>query len=147
MESTVGLQTFEFEEGSGILSQNEAMVEKRIAEARDIDLGDELEVSIAGATEAFTIVGIVKSIFSSVFIDYAKAPAPTNETLLTGAFVELSPGSNAETIGNVIAQDDQVESVQTHEEATTGIKAVFQTYDIILYFLVAMCLAIVFLGL
>jgi len=145
LESTVGLQTFEFEEGRGILSENEAMVEKRIAEARSIDVGDELEVSIAGSTEVFTIVGIVKSIFSSVFIDYAKAPAPANETLLTGAFVELSPGSDAEAVGNVIAQDDQVESVQTHQEATDGIKAVFQTYDIILYFLVAMCLAIVFL--
>ncbi|UCH03356.1 MAG: ABC transporter permease, partial [Candidatus Thorarchaeota archaeon] len=145
LESTVGLQTFEFEEGRGILAQNEAMVEKRISEARNINIGDELEVSIAGATEAFTIVGIVRSIFSSVFIDYAKAPAPANETLLTGAFVELTPGSDAEAVGNVIAQDDQVESVQTHQEATDGIKAVFQTYDIILYFLVAMCLAIVFL--
>ncbi|MFX1603146.1 MAG: ABC transporter permease [Promethearchaeota archaeon] len=145
LESTTGLQTFEFEEGRGILSENEAMVEKRIAEAQDIAIGDELQMSIAETTEAFTIVGIVRSIFSSVFIDYAKAPAPGNETLLTGAFVELSPGSVAETVASVIALDDQVESVQTHEEATAGIKAVFQTYDIILYFLVAMCLAIVFL--
>jgi len=145
LESTVGLQTFEFEEGRGMLSENEAIVEKRIAEARNIDIGDELEVSMAGTTEVFTIVGVVKSIFSSVFIDYDKAPAPDNETLLTGAFVELSPGSDAKALGSVIAQDDQVESVQTHEEATAGIKAVFQTYDIILYFLVAMCLAIVFL--
>jgi putative ABC transport system permease protein len=144
-ESSGGLQTFDFEEGRAILADDEAIVEKRIAEARSIDLGDQLEVSVGGTAEVFVIVGIVKSIFSSVFIDYTKAPAPENETLLTGAFVELRPGSDPATVKNAIAQDDQVESVQTHTEATGGIKAVFQLYDIILYFLVAMCLAIVFL--
>ncbi|MFW9800295.1 MAG: FtsX-like permease family protein [Candidatus Thorarchaeota archaeon] len=144
-ESSGMLQTFEIEEGREILTNNEVVVETRIAESRGISLGDQLDISIAGKTEAFTIVGIVKSIFRSVLIDYSKAPAPDNETLLSGAFVDVSTGANIESVKSIIAQSDVVESVQTHEEAASGIKEVFSFYDIILWFLIAMCVAIVFL--
>lgn len=144
-ESSGTLQSFEMEEGREILTNNEAVVETRIAEARGVTVGNQLDISIAGTTEAFTVVGIAKSIFRSVFIDYSKAPAPDNETLLSGAFVDVSAGTNIESVKSAIAQSDIVESVQTHEEAANGIKEVFRFYDLILWFLIAMCVAIVFL--
>ncbi|MHA1962501.1 MAG: FtsX-like permease family protein [Candidatus Thorarchaeota archaeon] len=145
LNSTSGIQTLDVIEGRDFMSNNEVVLESRIAESRGLQIGSSMTIRIGSETHDVEVVGIAESLFRSVFLDYGLAPTRQNESLLTGAFLRLSETADFADVAERIEGSDLIESAQTHSEAVQGVKAMFAFYDVMLYFILAMCLAVTIL--
>jgi ABC-type antimicrobial peptide transport system permease subunit len=135
VETQGSLQGRSIVEGRDMLSHNE----------HGILVGDEIDIAFSGFNQSFVVVGFAKSIFNVVFLDYSLAPKIGNESILTGAFADVESSADLEGVAAVVRNSDIVESVQTWSEANAGMKGIYALFDVILYFLVIMCIAMVFL--
>jgi ABC-type antimicrobial peptide transport system permease subunit len=140
-----GLQTLDVIEGRDVISSDECVLETRIANSENVEIGHVIEMNIDNSTESFTVVGICESIFLAAFLEYDAAPKIGNDSLLTGAFLSLESGSNYDEISTTLSESVMVESVQSYQEAVSGVKGLFVLMEVIMYFLIVMCVAIVFL--
>ncbi|MHA2072462.1 MAG: ABC transporter permease, partial [Candidatus Thorarchaeota archaeon] len=145
VESQGSLQGRSIVEGRDMLSHNETVLERQVAGTHGIQVGDEIEINFSGFNQSFVVVGFAKSIFNVVFLDYSLAPMMGNESILTGAFADVESSADLESVAEVVGTSDIVESVQTWSEANAGMKGIYALFDVILYFLVLMCIAMVFL--
>ncbi len=145
LEFDSGQQTVDVVEGRDTLTSDECVVETRIATRQNLEIGHIIEMSIDNSTESFTVVGICESIFMAVFLDYEAAPRVDDEPLITGAFLSVDPQSNRDDISSTLSESVLVESVQSYQEAVSGVKGLFVLIEVIMYFLIVMCVAIVFL--
>jgi ABC-type antimicrobial peptide transport system permease subunit len=145
LNSTSDIQTLNVVSGRVFTSQNEVVIETRIAESRGLEVGSSMAIRIGSEIHDVDVVGIAESLFRSVFLDYALAPMRQNESLLTGAFLRLSETADYAVVTEQIEGSDLVESAQSHSEAVQGVKAMFVFYDVMLYFILLMCLAVTIL--
>jgi putative ABC transport system permease protein len=119
--ATGELRGFSIQTGQPAASSFEVLVDSTVSDRLELELQDIVNLTIGGESRYFTVVGIVSSPLTAIYVPIAAAFEMLEEDVSSGIVLTVDDIASLESFEAALENRDEVESVQNQEDVWEGI--------------------------
>ncbi len=132
LDSGQTLHRYNFIEGKGLVSSDQALVSSTFSDDNGIAVGNSIRLGASQSSVELTIVGIVQDVLGEIIIDLAALEAISGEPVFIGMYAKVGSGESDE-VKDSMSESPMVSQISTREGAKSGFLEFMSSFTEMIY--------------